>query len=117
MSEIQRVAIGPVRAVGRSAPVQPVQGEPISGGGAGLPAAQPAAITGGSLPAAYAQLVLNADKEEAVIRVRDAATDAVIHEYSSDEVSAMSAQLRQYTPATVRRRAAQARKSRDRSRN
>jgi hypothetical protein len=74
--------------------------------GAGSMAATTAAATGGGLPAAYAQFVVNPDTNEVVMRIMDSATDAVLNEYPSKEVQAMSKHLRDYATTLARHRAA-----------
>jgi flagellar protein FliS len=68
--------------------------------------ADPAAVTTGQLTAAYAQLVINPDTHDVVIRVRDSATDAIIREYPSREVEHMAKFLKDYVDTAARRRAA-----------
>jgi uncharacterized FlaG/YvyC family protein len=65
-----------------------------------------AAVTGGQLSAAYAQLYVNPDTHDVVIRIRDSATDEVIREYPSSEIEHMAEFLKQYADTLARRRAA-----------
>jgi uncharacterized FlaG/YvyC family protein len=65
-----------------------------------------AATTGGNLRAAYAQLIINPDTQDVVVRIKDSATDAVLSEYPNKDVQAMSQYLRQYAETLARRRAA-----------
>jgi len=98
----------PVRGVGA---VQPVRSERS----VGTPAvSRPevsdgqsvAATTGGSLRAAYAQFVVNPDTNGVVMRIKDSVTDAVLSEYPTKEVQAMSAYLQDYARTMALRRAA-----------
>jgi hypothetical protein len=111
MSDIEGISIQPVPPVSGPAPVQPVQHEPgrtpTPDSGA-KPPARPtdvAASVGGSLPSAYAQLVVNPDTRDVVIRIRDASTDEIIHEYPSSEVENMAKYLKQYVATLARRHA------------
>ena len=65
-----------------------------------------AAITEGTLPHAYAQLVVNPDTHDVVIRVRDAATHEIISEYPSEAIEHMAKDLMQYLNTVQRRRGA-----------
>ena len=102
--------IQPVSPVSGAALVQPVRPERP----AGTPAAQrpelghdsAAASTGGNLRAAYAQFVVNPDTNDVVIRIVDSETDAVLNEYPSKEVQAMSTYLQGYANTLARHRAA-----------
>ena len=103
------------------APVPPISGaravQPVSSGRLAVPAsssdklaaeADVAASTGGNLPAAYAQFVVNEDTHDVVIRIRDASTDRVISEYPSKQVEALAAYMRKYSDDLARARAARA---------
>ena len=102
--------IEPVSPVRATAHVQPVRPERP----AGTPAAQRpepgqdsvAASTGGNLRPAYAQFVVNPDTNDVVIRIMDSETDAVLNEYPSKEVQAMSSYLQGYANTLARHRAA-----------
>jgi hypothetical protein len=101
--------IGPVPPVGGSQPVRSVQPgtSPRRDPGQG----DPAAVTSGQLNAAYAQLVINPDTHDVVIRVRDSATDDIIREYPSKEVEHMAKYLKDYVDTARRRAAARPEKS------
>src|SRR5689334_8253638 len=62
-----------------------------------------AAVTGGSLKRVYAQLVVNPDTHDVVIRVRDATTHEVLSEYPAEAVEHMEQDLMRYL-ATVQHR-------------
>ena len=110
MSDNRELHIEPTSPVRGSAPVQPVRPESP----AGTPAAQRpepghdsvAASTGGNLRPAYAQFVINPDTNDVVIRIMDSETDAVLNEYPSKEVQAMSSYLQGYANTLARHRAA-----------
>ena len=102
MSDRVDAPISPVRPVAAVRPVHPVRA--IS---EAKPRADIGAVTGGSLPAAYAQVVVNPDTHDVLIRVRHAATDQVLSEHSSSELEAVSASMKQYAAALARQRAAQ----------
>jgi uncharacterized FlaG/YvyC family protein len=63
-------------------------------------------VATGQLSPAYAQLVINPDTHDVVIRVRDSATDEILREYPSKEVEHMAKYLKDYVDAATRRRAA-----------
>jgi hypothetical protein len=65
-----------------------------------------AATTGGSLRPAYAQLVIDPETHDTVLRVHDAATNAIISESPSPEVQAMSRALKAYSDTLARHQAA-----------
>jgi hypothetical protein len=65
-----------------------------------------AAVTSGQLSAAYAQLIVNPDTHDVVIRVRSSVTDEIIREYPTKEVEHMAKFLRDYVDTVARRRAA-----------
>ena len=67
-----------------------------------------AAVTGGSLKATYAQLVINPDTHDVVIRIRDATTHELISEYPAETVEHMEHDLMQYLNTLQRRRAGKA---------
>ena len=69
------------------------------------PAEPPAATTGGTLRAAYAQFIVNPDTNDVVVRIRDASTDEVLSELPSKDVQAMTQHLKDYADALARRRA------------
>jgi hypothetical protein len=94
-------AVSPVRGV---APARPVGRDATTGGASSQ--RDVAASTGGSLPGAYAQLVINPDTHDVVIRVRDTATHEIISEYPSTEVEQMAKYLMDYLDTLQRRRAA-----------
>jgi FlaG protein len=110
MSDSHTPAVEPVSPTGEPAAVQPVQSA------RGAPAPGPrnpsghaegvAAVTGGSLSAAYAEFVVNPDTHDVVIRIRELGTDRIINQYPSREVEAMSAYMRQYAETLARMRAA-----------
>jgi hypothetical protein len=108
MSGSQEVRIEPTPPVVGAGAVQPVR----SAGPAAPPAEpsrnadrlMPAAATGGSLRPAYSQFVVNPDTNEVVLRIKDSLTDAVLNEFPSKEVQAMSKHLQDYAQAMARRR-------------
>jgi hypothetical protein len=110
MSDSSNLRIEPTPPVRGAGAVQPVRPERH----AGTPAAKRpepsgdavAATTGGTLRAAYAQIVVNPDTHDVVLRILDSATDAVLNEYPSKEVQAMSKGLQDYASALARRHAA-----------
>src|SRR5690348_7904340 len=104
MSELN--AIGPVSPVAKTARVRPVSASP-----AGSPEAVAlrhssgvAATTGGSLPAATAQLVVNPDSHDVAIRISDTGSNQVISELTTPEVQAMANDMQRYASAAARRR-------------
>jgi hypothetical protein len=111
MSEPQTPPVGPVPPVGGTPRVDPVRREAqpnVPSGGEGAAGKQNvAAITGGSLAGQYAQLVINPDTHDVVIRVRDAQTDRVLREYPSQEIEHLAMYMKQYAATLARRRAAQ----------
>lgn len=110
MSDSWDLQIQPTPPVGRPSAVQPIRSEdPVGGPGHPGPRpgqSAPAAATGGSLRAAYAQFVVNPDTRDVVIRVRDSSTDEVLSETPSPEVEAMARYLRDYANTLARHRAA-----------
>ena len=104
--------VGPVPPVGGSPAVGPVRPEaapvvPQLPGNTAAPKPDVAAVTGGNLANQYAQLVINPDTHDVVIRVRDAKTDEVLSEYPSSEIEHLAMYLKQYAETLARRRAAQ----------
>ena len=65
-----------------------------------------AAITGGALPRAYAQITVDHDTHDVVIEVRDSVTDQVTRQYPSREIEAMDRYMQQYVETVARRQAA-----------
>jgi hypothetical protein len=104
MSDLQANPVGPVAPVSSAPPVRPVERETPSSGAPGQH--DVAAVTGGSLKGAYAQLVINPDTHDVVIRVRDSATDEILSEYPSSAVEHMATDLMHYLETLERRRAA-----------
>lgn len=99
----------PVRPVTGAGSVQSVRAEHAPGHAAAEPKREPsspAAATGGTLRAAYAQFVVDSDTREVIVRIHDAATDEVISELPSKEVQAMTKHLRDYAETLARHRAA-----------
>jgi hypothetical protein len=71
---------------------------------------EPAAATGGGLRRAYTQYVVDPETHEVSVRIRDAATDAVIGQIPAAEVAAANKALREYAGTlALRHAAAQAR--------
>ena len=109
MSDTNNPRIEPTPAVRGPAPVKAAP--PESSGAvhvdrAPVPAqATPAATTGGSLRASYAQFSVNPDTHDFVISVRDATTDQVITETPSPEVEALSKSLQDYAAAVAHHQA------------
>ena len=101
-------SISHVRPVAGAGSVQYVRAEHAPGyaADANQPESTPAAATGGSLRAAYAQFVVDVSTREVIVRIRDASTDEVISELPSKDVQAMTRHLREYTEALARHRAA-----------
>ena len=92
--------------------MEPVRSDapPVTPQGAGESASSKhdvAALTGGNLAGQYAQLVINPETHDVVIRVRDAKTDEVLSEYPSSEIEHLAMFLKQYAQTLARRRAAQ----------
>jgi hypothetical protein len=104
MSHTPASPIGPVPPVGGSQPVRYVQ--PGTSPRRDVGQSDPAAVATGQLNAAYAQLVINPDTHDVVIRVRNSATDEIIREYPSREVEHMAKFLKDYVDTAARRRAA-----------
>ena len=102
--------VEPTPAVRAPAPVQPVRhAAPIAATVDRKRAPEvhtPEATTGGTLRAAYAQIAVNPDTHDVIIRIRDAATDQVISETPSKEVEAMTKYLTDYAATMGRHRTA-----------
>lgn len=110
MSDSHYDQIAPVPPVSNAAPVQPVRDQrsaALPGNNTQVPADRPAAAvtTGGMLPPAYAQFVVNQDTHDVVIRIRDANTDRIIEEYPSPQVEELAKYMKAYVD-TARQRAA-----------
>ena len=110
MSDTRELHIEPTPPVFGAARVQRVRPERPAGTPA-PPRPEPsddsvAATTGGNLRPAYAQFVVNPDTNDVVIRIMDSETDAVLNEYPSKEVQAMSSYLQGYARTLARHRAA-----------
>jgi hypothetical protein len=101
MSDLYASPIGPVPPVGGVPAPRPVGRQAPSAGRKNV-----AATTGGALKAAYAQLVIDPDTHDVLIRILDAETHAVIREYPSSEVEHMAKDLKDYVDALERRQAA-----------
>ena len=112
MSDSLSDPISPVGPVTNAAPIQPVRAHPAvtqpadHTTSAAYKQAAAAAATGGTLPAAYAQFVVNHDTHDVVIRIRDSATDRVIEEYPSPQVEEMAKYMKAYADTLARHRAA-----------
>ena|SRR5258708_5003594 len=111
MSDSKGQSIAPVAGVPKAPAVQPVRAERSAAIPAKPPTATPdhhaaAAVTGGSLPAAYAQFVVDQDTHDVIIRIRDAATNEVINEYPSQQVEDMAKYMKTYAETLARHRAA-----------
>lgn len=110
MPDTSNAQIQPVPPISGTAAVQPVRSE--------RPVGQPdpheaaprghevAAITGGNLPRAYAQVSIDPDTHDLVIQVRNSLTDEVIRQYPSREIEAMNHYMAQYVETLARRVAA-----------
>ncbi len=110
MSDSRDLHVRPVPPVGNAAPVQPVRAERVMGLYGDQSTAphghEVAAVTGGTLPAAYAQFMVDQDTHDVVIRIHDAATDRVIVQYPSADIEAMAKSMKQYADTLARHRAA-----------
>ena len=109
MSDSQNLPIQPTPPVRSAGSVQPVRYERPAGTPA-EPRPEPgkdaaAATTGGNLRPAYAEFIVDPDSKDVVIRIKDSTTDAVLSEYPSKEVQAMTKHLRDYADVLARRRA------------
>ena len=109
MSDIQDLRVEPVAPAAAVEPVQPTR--------AAHAPAQPApsleskhelaaVSTIAQFGTAYAQYLVDPDSQAVVLRIRDAATDQVIHEIPSPAVQAIDKHLREYAEFLARRRAA-----------
>jgi hypothetical protein len=111
MSDSQGHSIAPVTGVVKAPAVQAVRGQRSEAlTGERRPAtrehAAAAATTGGNLPPAYAEYVVNQDTNDVVIRIRDASTDRVINEYPSKQVQELEKYMKNYAETLARHRAA-----------
>lgn len=103
--------IGPVAPVTTAPAVHPVRAEPpVQTPGTradiGPVKRDQVASTGGGLPAAYSQFVVDEQTHDVVIRIRDAATDQVLAQYPSQEVENIAAYMKAYAETLARHRAA-----------
>jgi FlaG protein len=110
----------PELRVDPTAPARPTQPLQAAMGGPSTPSApaepraakrptrtdEAAVSTGGHLRPAYAQYVVDPETHEVSVRIRDAATDEVIRQIPSAEVSAVEKALRDYAEALARQHAA-----------
>jgi len=64
------------------------------------------AAVGGHLRGAYAQYVVDPDTNDVVVRIRDVATDRLLHELPSPEVQALTRYFREYPAMLARLRIA-----------
>jgi hypothetical protein len=104
MSDSHPLSVRPVQG---ASSVQPVRAEHPPGHAAERqPEPSPAATTGGTLRAAYAQFVVDRSTNDVIVRIRDASTDEVISELPSKDVQAMMRHLREYAETIARHRAA-----------
>jgi hypothetical protein len=110
MPDSRNLSVGPVPPVGNAASVQPVRAEQVlalySDHSSAPHGHDVAASTGGSLPAAYAQFMVDQDTNDVVISIHDAATDQVIVQYPSAEIESMAKSMKQYADTLARHRAA-----------
>jgi FlaG protein len=110
MPDSKDLHLGPVPPVGNAAPVQPVRADRVLGLYAdhGTPphGHEVAATTGGSLPPAYAQFMVDQDTNDVVISIHDPTTNRVIAQYPSVEIEAMAKSMKQYADTLARHRAA-----------
>src|SRR4051794_20522842 len=67
------------------------------------PNVSPAATTGGNLRPVYSEVHVDPDTQETVVRIRDAATDEVLSELSSQEIQTMNKHLKDYADAAAAR--------------
>jgi hypothetical protein len=110
MTDYQETRVEPTVPVRAMAPVRPIDRErpvivPPDAKLARHEAAK-AAVTDGTLRAAYAQFLVNPDTHATVIRIRDANTGEVLSETPSPEIQQMNDALKQYADTLVRFRAA-----------
>jgi FlaG protein len=103
MSDSQFLPVGPVSPVSGAPAVRRVGRDARTRGAANQ--RDVAAVTAGSLHSAYAQLVVDPDTHDVVIRVRDATTHELIREYPSSEVQHMDKAIKDYVDALARRNA------------
>jgi hypothetical protein len=110
MSDSQNQPIGPVAKVANVPAVQPVRNERPALLDQSKPASRGQSVaavsTGGGLPGAYAQLVVNQDTNDVVIRVLDSATNRVISEFPSTQVEELAKYMKTYEETLARHRAA-----------
>ena len=108
MTDSRELQIQPTPGVVAASRVLPVRSDEAVGTPGKPPAdaggQDAAATTGGNLRAAYAQYLVNPDTHDAVIRVRDSATDEVLSEFPSAQIQAMSKSLRDYAETLARQR-------------
>jgi hypothetical protein len=64
-----------------------------------------AATTGGQLPPAYTQFVVDPDTHDVILRVRDGTTNRILQELPSAELQALSRNLTEYADKLARRHA------------
>lgn len=97
------VGTEPVRDYGRGKAYVPVSDSQSS-----VPAQSddPVAATTGQLRAAYTQYVVDPETHEVSVRIRDAASDAVIRQVPAAEVVAVNKVLREYAQMLALRHAA-----------
>src|SRR5437764_11630665 len=111
MPDSKPLPTAPLPPVGSAASVQPVRGEKHVAASADPSSApherEAAAVTSGSLSAAYAQFIVDPDTHNVVIRIRDATTDRVLNEYPSRQVQEMDRHMKQYAETAARLRASQ----------
>ena len=107
MSDRIDSSVGPVLPVNGTRPVQPVRTEPDQPAGAKAALGHGVgAATGGSLPPAYSEFVVDADTHDIVLQVKDAATNQILSQYPSREVEAVAAFMNRYAATLARRKAA-----------
>ena len=101
MSDSQILRVEPTPPVRATPPVRPSGHEQASVQSRQAPAQHTAsaAVTDGSLRAAYAQFIVNPDTHVTVILVRDAATGQVLRETPPPEVQQMTETLKKYAEA------------------
>lgn len=106
MSDRIDSSVGPVSPINGARPVHAVRQDesptPAKAVGLGV-----GATTGGSLPPAYAEFVVNSETQDIVLQVRDPRTNDILSQYPSRQVEAMTAYLKQYAATLARRQAAQ----------
>jgi FlaG protein len=109
MSDTKPQPIAPVEGVAKAPAVQPVRAErpaaiPVESHPATPDHETAAAATGGTLPASYAQFIVNQDTHDVIIRIRDSATDRVINEYPSEQVEELAKYMQTYAEALAKHR-------------